>query len=52
MGLLEVKEARPSLEQLTDDKAELKTYIDHRFIKNRVKELAEEALKKLLSRVQ
>jgi len=51
MGLLEVKEARPFLEKLTDDKAELKTYIDHRFIKNQVKELAEEALKKLLSRV-
>jgi len=49
MGLLKVKEARPSLEQLTDDKAELKIYIDRRFNKNRVKKLAEKALKKLPS---
>jgi hypothetical protein len=49
MGLLEVKEARLYLEQLTDDKAEIQIYIDRRFIENQVKELAEEALKKLPS---
>lgn len=46
MGLLEVDEVRPSLEQLKKDESELKIYIDRRLIKCKVKELAEEALGK------
>jgi len=48
MGLLMVKDARQRLEHLTDDKAEIEIFLDRRFVKRRVKELAREALDKLM----
>lgn len=47
MGLLEAGDARTALEALTDDDAELSVYQNRRLIIRRVKELAEEALKRL-----
>jgi len=47
MGLLGVKDARPGLEQLTDDEGELQIYLERRFVKRKVKELAKEALASL-----
>ena len=47
MGLLEAGDARTALEALTDDDAELSVYQNRKLIKCCVKELAEEALKKL-----
>jgi hypothetical protein len=44
MGLLGVKEARPSLEQLSDDDAEIEIYLGHGLVKRRVKEFAREAM--------
>ena len=49
MGLLRAEEARPELEQLIEDEAEVQMYIDRRLIKRRVKELAKQGLKKLPS---
>jgi hypothetical protein len=49
MGLLWAEEARPELEQLIEDEAEVQMYIDRRLIKRRVKELAKQGLKKLPS---
>ncbi|MFC1820809.1 DVU0298 family protein [Thermodesulfobacteriota bacterium] len=47
IGLLGTKEARSRLELLKDDKNEIQVYIDRRLIKCRVKDLAEDALKRL-----
>ena len=47
MGLLRAEEARPELDQLTQDEAEIQMYIDRRFTKRRVKKLAHEAIEKL-----
>jgi hypothetical protein len=47
MGLLGVKDARPGLEKLTDDEAEIEIFLESRFVKRRVKELAKEALARL-----
>ena len=47
MGLLEAGDARTALEALTDDDAELSIYQDRKLINRCVKELAEEALKRL-----
>ena len=47
MGLLEVKEARQTLEQLTDDESEVQLFLERRVVKRTVKELAEEALERL-----
>jgi hypothetical protein len=47
MGLLEAGDARTALEALTDDDAEFGVYQNRRLINCRVKELAEEALKKV-----
>lgn len=51
MGLLEAGDARTALEALTDDDAELCVYQNRKLINRCVKELAEEALKRLPSRV-
>jgi len=51
MGLLEASDARTTLEALTDDDAELSVYQNRKLINRCVKELAEEALKKLPDRV-
>ena len=47
MGLLEVKEARQSLEHLKDDEGEVKLFLEPRLVKRTVKELAREALERL-----
>jgi len=47
MGLLGLKEARPGLEQLTKDEAEIQLYSGHKLLNKQVRELAEEALEKL-----
>ncbi len=47
MGLLEAGDARTALETLIDDDAELSVYQNRRLINCRVKELTEEALKRL-----
>ena len=47
MGLLGVKEARPPLEQLSDDDAEIEIYLGQGLVKRGVKELAKEALARL-----
>jgi hypothetical protein len=47
MGLIGASDTRSRLEHLTKDEAEIQIYIDRRLIKRRVKELAEEALKRL-----
>ncbi|MBC8176622.1 MAG: HEAT repeat domain-containing protein [Desulfobacteraceae bacterium] len=47
MGLLEAGDAREALEALTDDDARLSVYKDRKLINCNVKELAEEALKKV-----
>ena len=44
-GLLGVEEARPDLEQLTEDESEIQIYTENKLINKSVKELAEEALK-------
>ena len=44
LGLLGAKEARPSLERLTDDEARVQVFLEHRLVESSVKELAEEAL--------
>ncbi|MBW2616468.1 MAG: HEAT repeat domain-containing protein [Deltaproteobacteria bacterium] len=49
LGLLGVKDARPGLEHLTDDEGELQIYLEHRLVKRRVKELAKEALARLMA---
>jgi HEAT repeat protein len=48
MGLLGVKEARPGLEKLTDDETEIEIYLERRLVRRRVKELAKEALARLI----
>jgi hypothetical protein len=48
MGLLGAGEARPGLEHLAEDEAGLQIYIDRRLIKLRVKDLAVEALERLI----
>jgi len=48
MGLLGTKDARPGLEQLTDDETEIEIYLERRLVRRRVKELAREALEKLI----
>ena len=50
MGLLEAGDARAALESLTDDDTELSVYQNRKLINRCVKELAEEALKKLPDR--
>ncbi len=45
MGLLGVKAALPDLERLTEDETEFQLYLNRSFIKFRVQEPAEEALK-------
>ena len=47
MGLLEAGDARTALEDLTDDDAELRVYQNRKIVNCCVKELAEEALKKV-----
>lgn len=47
IGLLEADDARTALEALTDDDAELSVYQSRKLINRCVKELAEEALKRL-----
>ena len=47
MGLLEAGDARTALEALTDDDAELSVYQNRKLINSCVKELAEEALRKV-----
>ena len=47
LGLLRAEEARPDLEQLTKDEAEVQMYIDRKLTKRRVKKLVHEALEKL-----
>ena len=47
MGLLEASDARTALEALAEDEAELNVYESGKLINCRVKELAEEALKKM-----
>ena len=47
MGLIRAEEARPELEQLTEDEAEVQMYIDRRLTKRRVKNLVYEALERL-----
>jgi HEAT repeat protein len=47
MGLLGVKDARPGLEQLTDDETEIEIFLERRLVRCRVKELAKEALARL-----
>ena len=49
MGLLGVKEARPGLENVMDDEGEVQMYLERRFVKRRVKELAREALARLMA---
>ena len=49
MGLLGVKDARPGLEHITGDEGELQIYLEHRLVKRRVKELAKEALARLMA---
>ena len=49
MGLLGLKETRPGLEQLTKDEAEIQLYSGHKLLNKQVRELAEEALKRLTS---
>ena len=44
LGLLGVKEARSSLERLTDDEAQVQVFLEHKLVEGSVKELAEEAL--------
>ena len=51
MGLLEASDARTTLEALTDDDAELSVYQNRKLINRCVKELAEEALKRLPTEV-
>lgn len=46
-GLLRVKDARPDLEKLTDDEAEIEIFLERRLVKRSVKELAKEALASL-----
>ncbi|MCD4715268.1 MAG: hypothetical protein K8R45_00845 [Desulfobacterales bacterium] len=48
MGLLGIKDARPGLEKLTDDETEIEIYLERRLVRRRVKELAKEALEKLI----
>ncbi|MCJ7686086.1 MAG: hypothetical protein MUO68_17525, partial [Desulfobacteraceae bacterium] len=50
MGLLGAGDSRKALEALTDDDAELSVYQNRKLISCRVKELAEEALKRLPDR--
>ena len=47
LGLLGVKKARPSLERLTNDKAQIRVFLGYRFVESEVKELAEEALARM-----
>lgn len=47
LGLLRAEEARPDLEQLTEDEAEVQMYMDRRLTKRRVKKLVDEALERL-----
>ena len=49
MGLLGVKDARTDLEQLTDDEAEIEIFLELRLVRRRVKELAKEALARLMA---
>ena len=49
MGLLMVQEARPDLKRLEGDNAELQMYMERKPITRSVKELAQEALKRLPS---
>lgn len=44
LGLLGVKEARPFLERLRDDEAQVQVFLGHRLVESRVKKLAEQAL--------
>ena len=47
MGLLGLEEARPGLEHLTKDVAEIQLYSEHKLLNKQVRELAQEALEKL-----
>jgi len=47
LGLLRAEEARPDLEQLTKDEAEVQMYMDRKLTKRRVKKLVHEALERL-----
>jgi len=46
-GLLGLEEARPELEHLTKDEAEIQLYSAHKLLSKQVRELAQEALEKL-----
>ena len=52
MGYIGAEEAREGLESLTEDEADLQIYVDRRLVKQKVKELAEEALEKLPPMIQ
>ncbi len=47
MGLLGIKDARPGLEKLANDEAEIKIFMERGLVRRRVKELAREALARL-----
>jgi hypothetical protein len=47
LGLLGIKDARPSLERLADDTATVQVFLEHRLFEGSVKELAEEALARM-----
>ncbi|MBW1910850.1 MAG: HEAT repeat domain-containing protein [Deltaproteobacteria bacterium] len=49
VGLLGLEEARPGLDHLTKDEAEIQLYSEHKLLSKQVRELAEEALKRLPS---
>jgi hypothetical protein len=49
MGLLGLDEARPELEHLTNDETEIQLYSGDKLLSKQVKELAQEALKRLSS---
>jgi len=46
MGLIDMKEAGPYLKKLREDSSEIQIYIDHKILKFRIKDLAENALEK------
>ena len=45
-GLIDMKEAGPYLKKLREDSSEIQIYIDHKILKFRIKDLAENALEK------
>jgi hypothetical protein len=47
MGLLGLKEARAEIEHLTKDETEIQLYSEHKLLRRQVRELAQEALKRL-----